>query len=91
MSPYVDIYVDRPAQFTDVLNGVIMYFLSCSHLTMLRMVLLALFVQRELDNEKKAKHELAERCEQLQLQVRSQAGLSVLFYTNLCIYLPYYH
>lgn len=26
------IYVDRPAQFTDVLNGLIMHLLSCVHL-----------------------------------------------------------
>ena len=64
--------MDRPVQFTDVLNSLIMYLSSCSHLTVLKVILLALLVQRELDMEKKANHELAERCEQLQLQVRRQ-------------------
>lgn len=50
------------------------------------MILLALFVQREIDNEKKAKHELAERCEQLQLQVRRQDIVSLCSY--VLMYLP---
>ena len=43
-------------------------------------------MQREIDNEKEAKRELAERCDQLQLQVRRQVlecfGLYVLIYVR---------
>ena len=36
VTPHMYISVDRPAQFADVLNGLIMYLLSCSHLPMLK-------------------------------------------------------
>ena len=44
-------------------------------------------MQRELDNEKKANHELAERCEELQLQVRWKV---LVFCSYILMYLPYY-
>ena len=54
----------------DVLYGLIAYGLVLTFSWMLKIECFCLhFVQEELDTEKKAKHELAEMCELLQLQV----------------------